>query len=68
MVHAAQAQPHHQQNHQAQPHNSQKWIYKIKLLQIIKVITSNCCLILFQLRLFDLIVKLNMLAYFLSFI
>ena len=50
------------------PHNSQKWIYKIKLLQIVKVIASNCCFILSQIRLFDLIVKLNMLVYFLSFI
>jgi hypothetical protein len=41
------------------PHNSQKWIYKIKLLQIVKVIVSNCCFILSQIRLFDLIVRVN---------
>ncbi len=50
------------------PHNSQKCNYKIKLLQIVKVIDSNCCFILSQICLFDLIVKLNMFVYLLSFI
>ena len=50
------------------PHNSQKWIYKIKLLQIVKVIGSNCCFILSQIRLFDQIVRLSMLVYLLNFI
>ena len=41
------------------PHKSQKWIYKIKLLQIVKVIVSNCWFMLSQIRLFDLVVIVN---------
>ena len=42
-----------------EPHKSQKLIYKIKLLQIVKVIVSNCRFMLSQLRLFDLVVIFN---------
>ena len=40
----------------AAPHKSQKWIYEIKLLKIVKVIISNCCFMLSQVHLFDLVV------------
>ena len=45
--------------HDHLPHKSQKMIYKIKLLQIIKVIISNCRFMLSQLRLVDLAVILK---------
>ena len=51
-----------------QPHKSQKWIYKIKLLQIDKVIVSNCCFILSQVHVFDLIVRVNIFDKMYSFI
>ena len=41
------------------PHKSQKWIYKIKLLQIVQIINSNCCVILSEIRLFYLAVTFN---------
>jgi len=41
------------------PHKSQTLIYKIKLLQIVTVILSNCRFMLSQLNLFDLAVIFN---------
>ena len=40
-----------------QPHKSQKWIYKIKMLQTDQFIVSNFMFNICQIRLFDLVIK-----------
>ena len=44
------------------PHKNQKWIYKIKMLQIDQFIVSNFKFIVSQIRLFYLIIKFNFLT------
>jgi hypothetical protein len=45
--------------HAQTPHKNQKWIYKIKMLQIDQFIISNFKFIVSQIRLFYLIIKFN---------
>jgi predicted HAD superfamily phosphohydrolase YqeG len=44
------------------PHKNQKWIYKIKMLQIDQFIVSNLKFIVSQIHLFYLIIKFNFLT------
>jgi hypothetical protein len=44
------------------PHKNQKWIYKIKMLQIDQLIVYNFKFIVSQIRLFYLIIKFNFLT------